>query len=239
VLAELRPKYVVDLAAVSDIDLAEKNHQIAQEINVKAARSVAKACAQIGAHFLYFSSDAVYSGAEGPYTERHALEPVNYYGHSKKEGEGIISKELPGATLVRISLALGFPVTDGNSFFVSLLDKLEAGTTVAAPADEVRTPLDVLTISEAVLELLEKRLPGPINLGSTTSMSRADLTRRAADLLGYPHASIDDGPAEKPGRAPRHKNGIIDVTAAKRLLETTLPSAEGAIERAICERLDK
>ncbi len=238
-LTELRPNFVVDLAAVSDIDLAEKNNHIAHSINVTAAETVAKGCAELGAHFLYFSSDAVYSGAEGPYKERHALDPVNYYGRSKKEGEAAISAALPDATLVRISLALGFPVTDGNSFFASLVNKLDAGNTVSAPADEVRTPLDVLTISEAVLELLEQKHAGPINLGSTSSMDRAALTRRAAELLGYPHASIDDGPAEKPGRAPRHKNGIIDVTAAQLLLTTTLPSAQGAIERAIRERLDK
>lgn len=238
-IGDLKPNFVVDLAAVSDIDLAEMDNEIAHSINVTAAQTMAKGCAQVGAHFLYFSSDAVYSGNEGPYRETHELEPINYYGRTKKEGETAISAELPDATLVRISLALGFPVTDGNSFFASLAKKLESGSTVAAPADEVRTPLDVLTISEAVLELLERKHAGPMNLGSTSSIDRASLTRRAAELLGYPDAQIDDGPAEKQGRAPRHKKGIMDVSAARKLLKTKLPSAEGAIERAIRERLDR
>ncbi len=238
-LSELRPDCVVDLAAVSDIDLAEQNNEVAERINVTAAQTIAQGCARFGSHFLYFSSDAVYSGTHGPYKESDPLEPVNYYGRSKKEGEAAIRAELPGATLVRISLALGFPVTDGNSFFASLLDKLTAGKSVAAPADEIRTPLDVLTISECVLELLEQKHAGPVNLGSTSSIDRGTLARRVASLLGFPDAEIDDSPARKPGRAPRHKKGIIDVSLAQRRLKVALPDAEGAIERAIKERLDR
>ncbi|MBN1423023.1 sugar nucleotide-binding protein [Candidatus Fermentibacteria bacterium] len=119
-LAEERPEAVVDLAAVADIDRAQSEREAARAVNVEAARVMAQACAELGAAFLYLSSDAVFSGAAGEYREEDPVEPVNYYGETKAEGERPVLAAHPGAAVVRISLALGFPVTDGNSFLAAL-----------------------------------------------------------------------------------------------------------------------
>jgi len=78
-----------------------------------------------------------------------------------------------------------------------------------------------------------------VHLGSTDSIDRLSLTRRAADLLGYPQARITAQPAgpDPSGRAPRHKRGVISVARARSLLSTTLLTAERSIRRAIEERL--
>ena len=107
-----------------------------------------------------------------------------------------------------------------------------------APADEIRTPVDVLTLSECVLELIGLRFAGVLHIGSTDSIDRASLTRRAAALLGFPEARVvaQAVTAPLPGRAARHKNGIISVDKARALLKTPLLSAEQSIRRAIEER---
>jgi dTDP-4-dehydrorhamnose reductase len=235
----LRPEAVVDLAAVAEIDRAEEERELARAVNVKAAEAIAAACADVGAACLYFSSDAVFPGTGSAYREEDPAEPVNYYGRTKMEGELAVQRAHPHSAIVRISLALGFPVTDGNSFFASLEDKLKAGVEIVAPSDEVRTPVDVLTLSECVLELLDKRFGGVIHIGSTNSIDRASLTHRAAELMGYPNARVRGEPsgAAKPGRAPRHKNGIISVAKAQALLSTPLLDVERSIERAVHERL--
>jgi hypothetical protein len=77
-----------------------------------------------------------------------------------------------------------------------------------------------------------------LHLGSTDSIGRAEITRRAAEMLGYPRARIAaqvGGPAGA-GRAARHKNGIIRVDKARALLQTPLLTAEQSIRRAIEER---
>jgi len=237
-LAEAQPEAVVDLAAMADIDRAQVQREAARGVNVLGARIIAEACAERGSAFLYFSSDAVFSGTAPEYREEDPVDPVNYYGQTKAEGERAVLAAHPGAAVVRISLALGFPVTDGNSFFAALAAKLEAGAEIAAPRDEIRTPVDVLTLSECVLELLELRFAGVVHLGATGSIDRASLTRKVAALLGYPSARILEGPAGEPaGRAPRHKNGIIRVGKAQALLATPLLSVERSIERAVRERL--
>lgn len=237
-LDELRPGAVVDLAAVADIDRAERERELAWAVNVEAARRIASASAGLGSAFLYFSSDAVFAGTAARYSEEDPPSPVNYYGRTKAEGEAAVLAAHPGAGIVRISLALGFPVTGGNSFFAALEAGLKAGKEITAPSDEVRTPVDVHTLSSCVLELLGMRHAGVIHLGSTDSIDRASLTRKAAALMGFPNARIVGQPAgsSEPGRAPRHKNGIISVEKAQRLLRTPLLTAEQSIRRAIVER---
>jgi dTDP-4-dehydrorhamnose reductase len=237
-LAELRPHAVVDLAAVADVDRAERERDLAWAVNVEAARTIAAGCSGIGAAFLYFSSDAVFDGRGSGYSEGDPANPVNYYGKTKAEGERAVAAAHPGAGIIRISLALGFPVTGGNSFFAALEQTLKQGKEITAPSDEVRTPVDVYTLSACVLELLALRFAGVIHIGSTDSIDRAALTRMAAAMLGFPEARILSAPAGEAGsgRAPRHKNGIISVEKARGLLRTPLLTAEESIRRAITER---
>ncbi len=237
-LEEARPEAAVDLAAVADIDRAEREKSLAWAVNVEAARTLASACAARGTAFLYFSSDAVFAGTAPRYTEDDPQDPVNYYGKTKAEGERAVLSAHPAAAVIRISLALGFPVTGGNSFLAALEAALREGREITAPSDEIRTPVDVHTLSACVLELLERRFAGVIHIGSTDSMDRASITRAAAHLMGFPEARILSRPAApaQPGRAPRHKNGIISVEKARALLGTPLLTTAQSIRRAIKER---
>jgi dTDP-4-dehydrorhamnose reductase len=242
-LAGLRPQAVLNLAAVADIDRAEREQELARAVNVEAARTIAGACAAAGAYGLHFSSDAVFAGTAPAYGEQDPPAPVNFYGRTKAEGERAVRRADPSAGIVRLSLVLGFPLTEGNSFLASLEARLRAGQEVAAPADEIRTPLDVYTLAECVLELMGLRFAGVVHLGSTDSIDRASLARLAAALLGYPGARITAAaggpPAGAPpagGRAARHKNGVLRVDKARALLQTPLPGAEASLRRAILER---
>jgi hypothetical protein len=96
--------------------------------------------------------------------------------------------------------------------------------------------VDVYTLSSCVLELAAAKFAGTIHIGSTDCIDRASLTRKAAALLGFPQARINAEPAGVPGRAPRHRNGIIAVDRARRVLATPLLDVEQTIRRAIVER---
>lgn len=237
--ARVKPTAVVDLAAVADIDRAERERELAWAVNVDAALSIASAARAAGACCVYFSSDAVFAGTADRYVEKDTLGPVNWYGRTKADGELAVREAHPEAAIVRISLVLGFPVTDGNSFIAGLEKKLAAGTVVPCPVDEIRTPIDVLTLSAAVLELCRMRFAGVLHLGSTDSVDRFTLTRRAAVLMGFDEtlvAAQQPGPtggAAQPGRAARHRRGVISVERAQALLATPMLDWETSLRRAI------
>jgi dTDP-4-dehydrorhamnose reductase len=78
-----QPRFVTLLAAMSDIDRAERERDVATAINVQGAIDVAEACAAGGARLLYTSTDAVFDGERPPYRETDPPTPCNWYGQTK------------------------------------------------------------------------------------------------------------------------------------------------------------
>jgi dTDP-4-dehydrorhamnose reductase len=230
-----RPRVAVNLAALADIDRAERERELAWQINVQGAGHVAEACSNNSVRHIYFSSDAVFDGEKGPYIEEDVRNPVNYYGITKVEGEDTVSSRCPEGIVVRISLVLGFPVARGNSFLSGLADKLQHGVEIAAPVDEVRTPVDVLTLAECVMELATISVAGVLHIGCTQSIDRYSLTRLLAHRMGYPEYLVVEQKTgdEILGRAPRHKKGRLDVSKAQIVLKTTLPDLDTTVQKAL------
>jgi dTDP-4-dehydrorhamnose reductase len=242
VLEEEKPDAVVNAAAVSNIDFAERNRELAWNVNVLGARNVAEGCSLTGAKYVFFSSDAVFSGAAGMYREGDEPDPVNFYGKTKAEAEKAVLSLHGDTAVIRVSLVLGYPVgyplAGGNAFYLPLEESLGKGAAVPQPMDEIRTPVDVITLAEASLELAENDFHGIIHVGSTGSVSRYELARLAARAMGYSPDLITPM-AQEPGsgRAPRHKNGVICVELAGRILKTRMLGVEESVRRSVSERL--
>ena len=126
----------------------------------------------------------------------------------------------------------------GNSFFAGLETRLKNGNRIAAPQDEVRTPIDVITLSECVLELAVHPYSGLLHIGSIAPIDRYKLSRRIAHQMGYDEEVVvlPKEQTPDPNRAPRHRNGILDVSKAQQLMKTKLLSVDEGIQRAFLER---
>ena len=235
----INPDVVVNLAAMAAIDKAERERELTWTINVDGAKNVAECCAAGDIRHICFSSDAVFDGEGDSYTEDASPAPVNFYGLTKAESEKAALAAYPMSVVIRISLVLGFPVTGGNSFFAELAAKLKTGKKIPAPKDEFRTPVDVITLSECVLELAENDFSGIVHIGSTDSIARFFLTRKIVQKMGYDEdiVVIPDSRTIQLNRAPRHKNGIIKVAKARNLLATKLLCVDEGIQRAFDDRI--
>ena len=155
---------------------------------------------------MHLSSDIVFDGARGRYREEDLPAPVNDYGRSKAEAETRVAAVHPRATLVRTSLLYGGAepgpqerlAREATRFFV----------------DEIRSPVRVGDLADAILELLELDLPGPLHLGGADDVSRYDF----ALLLGADPDRIERA-FTTPDRAP---NVSLDSSRAAALLRTKL-----------------
>ena len=231
----IRADTVVNVAAISNIDFAEKNKKNTWDVNVCGAEHIAEACRMIGAKYIYFSSDAVFDGTKELYYEEDFPNPVNYYGKSKAEAEKRVMRRNSNSVIIRISLVLGYPVTGGNAFFLSLKKKLKNDVELAFPVDEFRTPVDVKTLSEAVLELAENDFRGILHIGAIESINRYKLTQKIIAAMGYDPLLVKQkrSSTDNQDRVQRHKKGIISVKKAQKLLQTNMLTVNEGIERAI------
>lgn len=238
VMDEIGPDAVVNVAAIADIDKADKDRELAWKVNVDGAKYIAESCASRNTKLIFFSSDAVFDGKSQDYTEGDKTDPVNFYGITKMEAEKAVLLAHSDAVIIRISLVVGFPVTGGNSFLAGLENKLRAGNEIYCSGNEVRTPIDVLTLCECVLELAEGSYSGVLHLGSLNSIDRYELTRKFAGLMDFDEklVKLQMTLEDDTGRVPRHKNGIINVAKAQEILKTKLLNVDESILRAIKTR---
>ena len=233
----VKPEFVINAAAVSNIDFAEKNRELARKVNVAGAAYLAEGCMLHKAKYLYFSSDAVFDGMEQHYREEDIPNPVNYYGETKAEAERVVLSTWARSVVVRVSLVLGYPVTNGNAFYVSLEKRLKSGDELAFSTEEYRTPVDVLTLAESVLEFAENDYQGIIHIGCTESINRYELARKVAAAMSFDASMIKPKKEETSSdRAPRHRNGIISVEKAASVLKTGMLDIDATVLKSIDER---
>ncbi len=232
---EIRPYAIVNTAAISDIDRAQKNKDLTYSVNVTGALNLARAAKRHGSKYIFISTDAVFDGKNPPFNESSKVNPVNYYGETKILAEEAVNREYPSSAIVRLSLVLGTSITPGNSFIMGFIEKLKKGNAIPSPSNEIRTPVDIHTLTESLLELIEKEFQGVLHLGSTESGSKKQISRMIARKLGYDPEIIVEAGEVNPDRAPRHLLGILDVTKAKKILNTGMLSLEETINRSLSE----
>jgi dTDP-4-dehydrorhamnose reductase len=156
---------------------------------------------------------------------------VSLYGHTKAEAEKLVVA-LTGSIVVRLSLVLGFGNSAGTN---SLMDKLRGrwarGETVAFPVFEQRNPIDAVTASRCMIELLRKpETSGIFHIGCTDSVTRHHLGLKLASKMGHP-GQVSEQLEPPPGRAPRGPDHYLLPQKLQKTCQTAVPSCDQVIER--------
>ncbi|MGC4854030.1 SDR family oxidoreductase [Micromonospora sp. DT4] len=184
-------------------------------VTADGAAHVALAAAEVGARLVHLSSDALHGGRPLPYADDDPPSPVNAYGAAKAAAETAVRAIDPGAALVRTSLILG----EGSKQVQLCRDAL-AGRAVLF-TDEVRCPVDVMDLADAVLELADSSYAGLLNVAGPDAVSRADLGLLVAERFGLDATGLKTTTAAAVG-VIRPSDVRLDSGRAAGLLRTRL-----------------
>jgi dTDP-4-dehydrorhamnose reductase len=186
---------------------------------VKGSHNVALAAHRTGARLLHLSTDLVFGGErEGRYGEDDEPRPVSLYGDAKLAAERLVAELHPEALVVRTSLLVGKP---GPQEALALRDD------VAFYSDEIRTPLHVGDLAEALLELAEAEVTGRLHVAGPDAVSRLELARLLAAAQGRDPGEIRG--AQSPG-AGRARNVALDSSRAAGLLEVRIRGVKEVLQ---------
>ncbi len=164
VVQSVRPDVVIHTAYA-------RRGEGAWETNVAGARNVAAAAAAIGARLVHLSTDVVFAGDAGrPYVEADPPSPVTDYGRAKAEAEAAVRLAHPAAAIVRTSLIYGGPSPSPHERAV--LAAVEGASGMAFFTDEIRCPVHVSDLADAVLELAGLAYAGPLHVAGCDAVSR-------------------------------------------------------------------
>jgi len=226
VFEQVRPATLIHTAAMADVDRCQSHQEEAEAINVGVTTRLAELCRQHDTRMVFCSTDTVFDGKQGRYVEEDEPHPLNYYAETKVRAEQAVQSALENAVVARLSLVAGFPMLGaGNSFLARMVASFQQGVPVPMPANETRTPIDVVTLGRALLELAGSDITGILHLAGNTRLNRYDMGVQIAEFLGFPPAlvkAINSNAAS--GRAPRPDDASLNNSKAVRVLKTPLLS---------------
>ncbi|HUE15460.1 MAG TPA: SDR family oxidoreductase [Planctomycetaceae bacterium] len=228
----IAPHVVIHAAAIGDIDFCENHPEAAGVVNVGMTESVVECCDRHHARLVYCSSDNVFDGTRGNYVEEDRPAPINEYARTKAASEAMISAGIADAVIARVALVMGFGLLGGgNSFLERTVPMLREGRTIYVPPEEIRTPIDVVTLGRALLELAASDFRGLLHLAGNEALDRVTLTRRLAERLGFsPDTVVPRSPTQIAGRARRPRDVSLNNAKARGLLKTPLRDFDASID---------
>ena len=221
---EVRPHAVIHTAALADIDFCQAHPEAARAANVDFTRTVADLCADTGARLVFCSTDTIFDGEHAPYSEDDSPGPVNFYAQTKVEAEQLVARLGAQAVIARLSLVVGLPLLGaGNSFLIRMIAALKDGKAVSVPEQEVRTPVDVITVGRALLELAAGNHHGIFHLAGRSRVNRFEMAQKIARCFELPqHLVAAQGVVNTPGRAARPRDVSLNNAKACAQLETPM-----------------
>ena len=239
-IAAHRPDCVINAAAYNDVDLAETESEAAMSVNSVAVRTLAVACAGIGATLLHYSTDYVFAGDKiSPYTEADRPCPISAYGKSKLAGEHAARANCPSHYVLRVAGVYGPPgrYTARGNFAEFVLRSCANDVPLRIVSNQLVTPTFGPALARRSLEVLEMRIPfGLYHLGGGQKVSWLEFARRLVAAAG---ASADIVPVpydKRPTRARRPRFSAL----SNRKIETAgvrrMPTLDEAIRQYLLMR---
>jgi dTDP-4-dehydrorhamnose reductase len=216
-----RPWAVINAAGYVRVAQAEQEPDRCRRENVVGAENLAKAAAARGIPLVTFSSDLVFDGSQGAYSESDVVSPTSVYGVAKAEAERRVLKVHPDTLVIRTSAFFG--PWDRYNFVWWVLSELSSGRTIEAKSDLV-SPTYVPDLVHEVLNLLIDGTTGIWHLANKGSVTWADLARMVALRAGFDPGLICELPADVPlNTALTSERGIL------------MPPLDNAVHRFFAE----
>jgi len=218
-LERTRPDAVVHCAAEGNPDRCEREPRPAERLNVEATAELARACRRRGLRLVALSTDLVFAGERAFVSEADAPGPLLVYGRTKLAGEDAALAEAPDAAVLRVALVAGRGHGAKGTSTESVAWALRAGRPLRLFTDQFRTPIDSFSVAGAVVRALERPVAGRFHLGGPERLSRYDLGRRVAHVLGLDEGGITPATvADMPQEARRPADTSLDSNSARREL---------------------
>jgi dTDP-4-dehydrorhamnose reductase len=218
-LESARPDAVLHAAALARTDDCERDPEQARRVNVGGCEYVARACAVRGIRLVALSTDLVFSGDHRDVAETHEAAPLMAYGRTKLEGEEAVLATHPGSAVARVALVMGRGFGPRGSASETIAWALRAGRRPALFTDEYRSPVDAASLAAPLEALLTGAHRGLFHLGGPERISRYELGRRVAQVLGRSAEAIDAvRQSDRPSAARRPADVSLDSGRARREL---------------------
>ena len=231
VIGETRPD-VIFLAVNTrgGVDHCENHPDEAAALNEHGTQHVIDAAAP-GTRIVYFSTDYIFDGASGPYSEDDAPNPVSAYGRTKWAAEEMLRAQCPQSLILRTTAVFGWDRTSRN-FAMQVWERLGAGKAMSVPDDQWCNPTMVDYLAEIAVRLVHMDASGTFNVVGSTRCARSELGISLARAMALDSSLIQGVPTSELGQTARRPlQGGLTTTKLTTLLGTEPWSLKESMDR--------
>lgn len=190
-IQEIQPDFIINTAAMTQVDDCENNKQACDLLNVDVVKWLSEIADEINAHVIHISTDFIFDGIKGNYKETDTPNPISYYGLSKLKSEEVLTNSNINFTILRTILVYGkvFDMSRSN-IVLWVKQMLEQRKEVTIVDDQFRTPTYVLDLAMACKISMDKKATGIYNVSSKKLMSVYEIAQEIADAFNLDKSLI-------------------------------------------------
>lgn len=192
-IGKMKPDYIINTAAMTNVDQCESKKEACKELNIEAVKHLVEACEKYEAHLIHLSTDFIFDGENGPYREDATPNPVNFYGWTKLEAENVIQKSSIKWSIVRTVLVYGIANDMSRSNIILWVkDSLEKGETLQLVNDQIRTPTLAEDLANGCLLIAQKQAVGIYNISGKDVLTPYEMAMQTAAYFGLDKTKIKE-----------------------------------------------
>jgi dTDP-4-dehydrorhamnose reductase len=223
VCADFQPDTIIHTAAMTQVDDCESAREECWQMNVKAIEYLIAVCQKQDIFLVHLSTDFIFDGENGPYTEEAEANPLSYYGLSKWEAEKIIINSQIRWAIARTVLVYGItPKMSRSNIILWVKKSLENGKSIQVVDDQWRTPTLAEDLAWGCWLIAEKKAEGIFNISGSDFLTPYEMAIQTAEFFNLDKSLIIKTDATKfsqPARRPPRTGFVIEK--ARRVLGYT------------------
>ncbi len=192
----LKPAVVHLPASMANVDYCEEHPQETYAANVLGVKNVVDAVNKVGARLVYFSSDYIFDGTAGPYSEDDPANPICEYGRQKVYAEHYVALNCRDYVIVRTTVVYGFE-RQGKNFIYRLINTLKSGNVLKVPVDQIGSPTYAPELARAAVRLAQGKEQGVFHVVGSQLSDRYEFALEAARVFGLDESLIEAVPTSQ------------------------------------------
>ena len=186
-LFNFNPNVIINLAAYTDVDGCELNPNKAYLLNTKSVEMLSD---KFDGYFIQISSDYVFDGYNGPYSENDETNPLSIYGKTKLDAENILQDSALNWCVLRTNVLFDYYSSTEASFINWVVDSLKLNKSINVVEDQWNNPTWTQNIAEIIELIINKNVKGIYNYGGADYLNRFEFARIIADIFDLDKTSI-------------------------------------------------
>ena len=223
------PEIIINCAAYTNVDKCETERELSWKINVDGVKNLIIAARRSDSKIIHFSTDYIFDGKNGPYSEISVPNPISFYGREKLASENSLVTSDIKFTIIRTLVLYGIGNNVKSNFALWMLEELRNNRPVNIVTDQISNVTMIDDLAFGTLKIAEKGCTGIYNIAGSDILSRYDFAMKMCEVFKLNKdlvKPITTASLNQPAPRPL-KSGLITLKMESELGFRTMDSLEG------------